>query len=203
MRVRGEGPTPCDICVVGEGPGYFEDRLGKPFVGDTGEELERQLEANGLPVRRDLFLTNIFREYQGKDYKWTTEDFDRDWPELVAELQRIRPRLLVTLGRYATRAFLGDVDMDGTTGIAWFYPTGLHLELDSFLHDDLVVFPIIHPAAGMHNPEMSPYVNDGFHQLSKYLDGKIQAMMLYDDPIKDPEYRLLVGDEVWDILKEL
>jgi len=189
MRVKGTGPVPCDIAFIGEGPGWEEDRDGTPFVGKTGDELDRHLEINQLPRVRayQAFASNIYREYGGKDYKWTAADFERDWPELVRELRRVHPRLIVTLGRHATRCFLGDVDMDGTQGLPWVYPR-LHPDLDAALPSDVVIFPIVHPAAGMHNPEMSPYVVHGFQQLARYFAGKLAAKVLYDDPIKETHY---------------
>src|ERR1700687_2689447 len=117
MHVKGVGPVPCEFMVVGEGPGYNEDKCGRPFVGKTGDEIDRLLEANDLPSRAEIFLTNIFREYRGKDYIWTEEDLKADEPELIAELVKVQPRVLITLGRHATRYFLGDVDMDRTPGI--------------------------------------------------------------------------------------
>ncbi len=177
-RVAGIGPAPCEWMFVGEGPGFHEDRAGKPFVGKTGEELDRYLNGVDLPVRGDVFLTNIFREYGGKDYVYTTADLARDEPDLLAELQRVQPKIVVSLGRYATRYFLGDVDMDAVESIPFYSPT----------MEGVVVFPIIHPAAGMHNPEMSPYVVKGFKQLAAYVDGLLDARQLFDDPIPNPHY---------------
>ena len=107
MRVPGKGPTPCDLCFVGEGPGYREAQRGEPFVGKTGEEIDRHLAANGLPSRHDIFLTNLYREYKGKDYEYTAEDLARDEPELLYELGLVKPTCIVPLGRSAARWFLG------------------------------------------------------------------------------------------------
>lgn len=191
MRVDGVGPAPCDICVVGEGPGYAEDRTGKPFVGKTGDELDRFLDGQALPTRRQVFLTNIFREYHGKDYVWTKEDQTRDEPMLIRELQRVLPKTIVTLGRYATRYFLGEVDMDSTQSLPWYLPE----TCDAYPcpPEGVVIFPIVHPAAGMHNPEMSPYVVAGFAALAAYLDGRIAPRTLFDDPIKDPRYEEILS----------
>ena len=184
MRVHGVGPAPCDWMLVGEGPGYREHQCGRPFVGDTGEELDRLLAANRLPSRKHIFLTNIYREYQGRDYKYTAEDLARDEPHLQKELQRIQPSLIITLGRHATRYFLGDVDMEGCWGLPWLLPEMAPYPCPP---DGVVVFPVHHPAAGMHNPEMSPYVVAGFQALSSFTAGKLSARRLYDDPWKGKE----------------
>lgn len=186
MRVDGVGPIPCDIAIVGEGPGFYEGRCGRPFVGATGEELERYLDADDLPAKDDIFLTNIYRQYEGKDYTYTKEDLDRDEPMLLDELQRVLPRLIITLGRHATRYFLGDVDMDAVQGIPFYLPETCDKYPCS--PDGVVVFPIIHPAAGMHNSEMSPYVVSGFNELASYFRGDLLPRRLFDDPIKNPHY---------------
>lgn len=186
MHVRGKGPSHARIAFVGEGPGWQEDREGEPFVGKTGDEIDRLLEANQLPPRNKIWLDNIFREYRGKDYKWTSDDLATDEPELRRNLQRVKPEIIVTLGRWATRYFLGDVDMDGTQGIPWYLPDERAVELE--LPETTVIFPIIHPAAGMHNPEMSPYVVDGFLQFAEYLNGRVMARALFDDPYPEPHY---------------
>jgi uracil-DNA glycosylase family 4 len=190
MRVDGLGPVPCEFMFVGEGPGYWEDRRGEPFVGKTGEELDRYLDGSSLPSREDVFLTNIFRYYRGKDYVYTAEDVAADTPALMAELQRVVPKIIVTLGRYATRFFLGDVDMDAVWGIPWHLPTSDNWP---FLGNSVVV-PVHHPAAGMHNPEMSPYVVAGFKALAAYLDGDVEPRILFDDEYPEPHYEEITSE---------
>ena len=159
MRVNGVGPRPCEWMIVGEGPGWLEDKCGLPFVGPTGDELDRLLAANRLPSRTRLFLTNIYREYQGHDYTYTADDLARDEPALQKELQQVRPSTIITLGRHATRYFLGDVSMEGVWGLPWTLPAGA-----PYPHppDGVVILPVHHPAAGLHNSDMSPYVVAGF-----------------------------------------
>lgn len=199
MRVHGEGPSPSEILVCGEGPGYAEDRDGRPFRGPTGRELDTYLNGVDLPERGDIFLTNIYRQYGGKDYVWTAEDLARDEPELLAELRRVRPSLIITLGRHATRYFLGDVNMDETEAIAWTMPTQDKL---AFL-GDTVVFPVTHPAAGLWNSEMSPYVVRGFQALAQYLRGELAPRVLFDDPYETPAYSLLTGVDVCHVLSAI
>lgn len=119
MRVRGKGPTNPAICFIGEAPGWQEDRAGECFVGKTGQELDRLLDCYGLPSRTDCYLTNVYKEYRGADYVYNAADLAADEPELLAELQRTQPRLIVPLGRHATRWLLGDVDMDGVHSIPY------------------------------------------------------------------------------------
>lgn len=184
MHVRGIGKCPTDICIVGEGPGWQEDKAGKPFVGKTGDELDRYLDGVDLPTRNDVFLTNIFRDYKGKDYIWTQGDQQRDEPELLRELHRVRPKIIVALGRYATRYFLGDVDMDAVWGLPWYDPN----------ITTRVIFPIHHPAAGFHNPEISPYVVAGFKALSSFLAGKLSPRVLFDDPYLETHYEEIISE---------
>ena len=184
-RVHGSGPVPCEFAIVGEGPGWEEDRAGSPFVGKTGQELNRYLDGNSLPARSDVFTTNIYREYKGKDYVYTPEDLLRDEQDLLRELRQVRPRIIIPLGRHATRWFLGDVDMDSTQRIPWRLPPSAKLD---FLQDDTVVFPVVHPAAGFHNPEMSPHVVAGFQELARFLEGEVEPRGLFEDPYPDPVY---------------
>lgn len=200
MRVQGVGPQNASIMFIGEGPGYHEDRAGRPFVGRTGDELNRFLDGKNLPLRNRVFLSNLFREYKGKDYIWTAEDQQRDEPDLIVELEKVWPKTIVPLGRYATRWFLGDVDMDAVWGIPWQLPAGRPA---SFLNigQNTVVLPIHHPAAGMHNPEMSPYVVAGFGQLVQFLAGKLKSRILFDDSYPKPHYEeITTADQLATVL---
>lgn len=184
--IHGTGSRPCEFLFVGEAPGFEEQRQGMVFVGKTGQELNRFLDGNHLPAREDVFLTNIYRHYNGKDYIYTTEDLARDEQELIREIQQVAPRVIVPLGRHATRWFLGDVDMDAVWGIPWRLPeTCAKYPCPP---ENVVVCPVHHPASGFHNPEMSPYVVAGFGALADYLDGKAQPRTLFNDPYPEPQY---------------
>lgn len=206
MRVKGFGPKPCEIMFVGEGPGWQEDKAGKPFVGKTGDEIDRYCNGSDLPTREHIFLTNIYRDYMGKDYVYTSDDLARYEPELLREIAEVQPTLIVTLGRHATRYFLGDVDMDSTQGLPFYLPNpqrALFAAKGLMMDRGVVIFPLIHPAAGMHNPEMSPYVVSGFKALGAYLAGDVDARVLYDDPIKEPVYEEIISASHLDaVLKE-
>ena len=122
-HVPGVGPLPSEWVVVGEGPGRDEDRKQEPFVGMTGQEMRRFFDGESLPAFDEIFRTNIYRYFGGKDYEFTDEDFARDEPELLAELQACKPKVIVAVGRHATRYFLGDVSMDEVHGLPWFLPS--------------------------------------------------------------------------------
>lgn len=184
-RVHGVGDVPNEFFFCGEGPGWEEDKAGIPFVGKTGQEMERFLDGYHLPALDSVFRSNVYREFKGKDYVYTAEDLQRDEQDLLRELRQVKPRIIVPLGRHATRWFLGDVDMDSTQGIPWLIPPGPEKDKLSFLGDDVVIFPIVHPAAGFHNPEMSPYVVAGFSALEAFLEGNVEPRELFFDPFKD------------------
>lgn len=192
--IYGSGPTSAELMVVGSGPGYEEDRDGTPFVGKTGAELSRFLDGSTLPSRHDVFLTNLYRFYGGKDYVYTDEDLKLSEPYLLKELKRVKPAVVLTMGRDATRWFLGDVDMDDVQGIPWLMTDEARAKLP-FLDAGTVIFPIIHVAAGFHNPELSPYVVDGFSRLAEYFSGAVPARKLYDDPIPGPDYEEITSIE--------
>lgn len=193
MKVNGRGPRPAEFCLIGEGPGPHEDRTGRAFAGKSGEELERFLDGVDCPDVSDVFLTNLYRFYGGKDYRYTAADFERDEPDLIAELQEVKPRIVITMGRPATRWALGDVDLDSVEGLPFYLPTDSRAL--AALASDVIVFPLIHVAAGMHNPEMSPYVVRGFREFARFLEGEVEPRHLFADPIPHPVYEE-VTDEV-------
>ena len=119
-HVPGFGPTPSDWVVVGEGPGQDENRKGQPFVGKTGDEMRRFMDGEAMPAFDDIFRTNIYRYWGGKDYEYSDEDLARDEPELIAELEACQPKVIVAVGRHAARWFLGDgVTFDEVGGLPW------------------------------------------------------------------------------------
>jgi DNA polymerase len=113
QAVFGEGPPHARVMLVGEQPGNAEDLSGRPFVGPAGQVLDAALEAAGIE-RRTIYLTNAVKHFsfepRGKRRIHQTPRMSemracRPW--LEAELQRVRPSVLVLLGSTAARALLG------------------------------------------------------------------------------------------------
>lgn len=155
MRVRGEGPIPCDLMLVGEGPGFHESQYGKPFVehAPAGGELTRYCNGSILPFRYEIYITNLIKEWaSGQPTKGTTipdAEWQKDEWELQAEIAAVQPRLIVALGGVATRWFLGKpVDMEAVHGLLFKLP------YTDFPHH-CYLLPCYHPAAGLHQPEMA------------------------------------------------
>jgi uracil-DNA glycosylase len=113
QTVFGEGAAPAPVMLVGEQPGDQEDLQGRPFVGPAGRLLDEALEAAGIE-RDAAYVTNVV-----KHFKWTARGKRRihakpSWAEVAAcrpwldaELELVRPRVLVCLGATAAQALLG------------------------------------------------------------------------------------------------
>ena len=118
--VRGCGPSPSEICVIGERPGKQENNYGKPFVGDTGQELDSTyLPLAGLE-RRDLYVTNAVKCYSAGNTKPTEEQVKHcagAW--LPGELDRCSPELLILLGATAC-SLVPKIRLDHDHGIPVF-----------------------------------------------------------------------------------
>ncbi len=188
MRVRGEGSLPADLMWVGEAPGEHEDRSGRPFVGKAGIILDSLIEDHLEPLgirRRDLYLTNLVKERPPNNRDPLPEEIERDAPELAMELEACQPRLIVTLGRFATRRFLGEwADMETCHGMAWPAQVG---------EREVEVFPVYHPAAGLHNPDLYAYTAFDVENLARYLDGETQdrfggSLQAGVDVVELPDY---------------
>ena len=201
MRVQGEGHPNAEVCFVGEAPGIDEDRLGRPFVGKAGRELDRYLDGARLPIREHVFITNVVRERpttkSGANREPTQAEIDRDRPELELELQIVQPRTLVTLGRTASRAFLGDVDIETVHGLPHKIP---HPFIET-------VFPCYHPAAALHSPELQAFVQYDMARLALHLRGQLPPRVRdtkpgeYFDiitPMLEPDEPIAIDTEGWE-----
>jgi DNA polymerase len=113
QTVFGEGPARASFMLVGEQPGDREDLAGRPFVGPAGGLLDRALEEAGI-ARDDVYVTNAVKHFkfvvQGKKRlhqkpKAREVQACKGW--LAAELEAVRPRLVVCLGATAAQALLG------------------------------------------------------------------------------------------------
>jgi len=155
--VPGEGNPQADVMFIGEGPGFQEDRQGRPFVGPAGKLLDGLLASIGAN-REDVFIANMVKCRP-------PENRDPAPPELAActkyldrQIELVNPKLIVTLGRFAFgRYFPGE----GITKAR-----GRLREKDG-----RKIFPVLHPAAVLRRDELRPTMIEDFKAISEILKG--------------------------------
>jgi uracil-DNA glycosylase family protein len=113
QTVFGEGPQDATFVLVGEVPGDKEDRAGRPFVGPAGRELDKALEAAGID-RAETYVTNAVKHFRFEErgkrrihQKPDAKQIKACRPWLAAELDALRPEVLVLLGATAAKSLLG------------------------------------------------------------------------------------------------
>lgn len=172
QAVPGVGSAKAEVMFIGEGPGFKEDHTGEPFVGRSGQLLDKILEAIGLS-RRTVYIANIVKchpmknpadpESHGNDRPPTQEEMDacRGW--LEAQIRAIKPKVIVTLGAVPAKALLGDLTPITKIRGQWrTYDPGGGLP-------PIKLLPTFHPAALLRNPDLKRDVWDDMKNLKKEL----------------------------------
>jgi len=135
--VFGVGNPEADVMFVGEGPGYYEDKQGEPFVGAAGQLLTKLLGEIGLR-REDVYITNVVRCRPPGNRDPSPDEIEACKPYLTGTLNLVAPRVVVTLGNFATRVILDrQVSISRVRG-------------QRFDVDGRTVLPTYHPAAVLH-----------------------------------------------------
>jgi len=148
QTVFGEGAGRASIILVGEQPGDQEDLVGRPFVGPAGKILDKALAEAGI-VRRDLYVTNAVKHFkwepQGKRRKHkkpTATEIAACRPWLEAEIEVVKPRVIVCLGVTAAQAVFGKaVRLNEMRGRPWSTSIAP------------IVFVTVHPSAVLRHPD--------------------------------------------------
>src|SRR5918992_3258486 len=104
--VWADGNLDADLLFIGEAPGYHEDQQGKPFVGAAGQLLDRLLAEIGLD-RTQAAIVNVLKCRPPNNRDPLPEEIEACKPFLVAQINYMRPKVIVTLGNFATRFKLG------------------------------------------------------------------------------------------------
>jgi uracil-DNA glycosylase len=95
--VPGEGPLDAKVMFVGQNPGADEDELGRPFVGRSGKYLTKTLAEYGIK-REDVFITNIVKHVSPENRKPFDDEIRACLPYLIAQINFIKPKIIVLLG---------------------------------------------------------------------------------------------------------
>ena len=155
--VFGTGNPQADIMFVGEAPGFYEDRQGEPFVGAAGKLLTELLQSVGLS-RTDIFIANVIKCRPPNNRDPLPDEIDTCKPFLLQQIALIRPKLVCTLGNFATQTLL-----EKKVGITKV--RGQAIPLANF-----VVFPLLHPAAALHQGNLRVPLKEDFQKLKAVLE---------------------------------
>lgn len=148
--VVGKGNLNSDILFVGEAPGRNEDEQGEPFVGAAGKNLDKLLAVVGLSLE-DIYVANILKCRPPENRDPLPEEIRAHTPWLLKQIKDVSPKIVCSLGNYATKFFmaLGDVDkMKNQPGITSVHGKVQIIEIDGL---KFKLIPLFHPAAIIYN----------------------------------------------------
>lgn len=139
--VFGVGPDTADLMFVGEGPGYHEDRLGEPFVGDAGQLLDQIVERVLRLSRPEVYIANVVKCRPPNNRNPEPLEIAACSPFLLRQIELVRPKVIVALGKFAAQVLL-----DSRAPIS-----SLRGSVHSF--GDAALIPTFHPAYLLRNPQ--------------------------------------------------
>jgi len=158
--VFGSGNPKAKIVFIGEAPGKDEDFQGKPFIGRSGKFLDEMLESVKLK-RENVYITNVvkYRPPNNRDPK--PEEIKECLPWLIEELNFIKPKVIVTLGRHAMNIFFPKAKISEVHGKV-LENKNQEIKCNKFL-------ALYHPAAALYNGSMKKTLEKDFKKLKKFL----------------------------------
>lgn len=149
--VPGEGPDQAEMMLIGEGPGFYENEQGRPFVGQAGSFLDELLARAGL-TRDKVFITNVVKCRPPGNRDPLPDELAACRGYLERQIEALNPRVIVTLGRYSMAHFLPNARISSVHGKA------------AWVNGRLVV-AMYHPAAALHQPSLKETVLEDFSRL--------------------------------------
>ena len=155
--VFGVGNPHASIMFVGEAPGSNEDLKGEPFVGAAGKLLNDLLASAGLS-RDQIYIANVIKCRPPNNRDPEQDEVETCKPFLMQQIQLIKPKLVCTLGNWATQTLL-----ERKVGIT-------KVKAQAFYMKDFVLFPLLHPAAALHQGNLLPTLKEDFKKLKEFLD---------------------------------
>ena len=158
--VFGDGSAAAKVVFIGEAPGKTEDEQGKPFVGASGKFLSEMLSSIGLK-REDVYITNIVKYRPPNNRDPEPEEKAACAPWLYEELNLIKPKLIVFLGRHSMNNFFPDLQISEAHG-QLIQKKFKQIETNYFL-------PLYHPASALYNRALRATLLEDFARIPKML----------------------------------
>lgn len=146
QAVFGTGNPYAELMVIGEGPGEEEDKQGLPFVGKSGQLLDKILEAAGFSRQENVFIANIVKCRPPANREPTPEERATCLPFLLLQIEFIQPSIIILLGSTALKGLIDPEGKITQVRGKWVEWNNMH------------VMPTFHPSALLRNPELKKEV---------------------------------------------
>jgi len=174
--VPGEGAENAEIVFIGEAPGWHEDQQGRPFVGPAGQFLTQLLTSISLS-RQQVYITNVIkcRPPGNRDPLPVETQTCRQW--LDKQIEVIRPKMVVTLGRYSMALFFPDKSISKIHGTAQ-------------KRDSIIYYAMYHPAAALHQQSLRQAIQEDMLKIPSIL-AEVESVKEEEPP---PQQLSMFGD---------
>ena len=154
--VPGEGPANAEIMFIGEGPGFYENEQGRPFVGAAGQFLDELLAKAGLK-RSDVWIGNVVKCRPPGNRDPLPEELSACNAYLERQIAAINPKIIITLGRYSMAKYMPGAKI-----------STVHGQMRRI--GERFVIAMFHPAAALHQASLRPSIEQDFAQLPRLLE---------------------------------
>jgi len=153
--VPGEGNADAEIMFIGEGPGFYEDQQGRPFVGASGKFLDDLVGSIGYD-RRKVFIANVVKCRPPQNRDPQPDEIEACGKYLQEQIEIIDPKVIVTLGRHSMQRYFPGEAISRVHG-------------QPRRKDDRIVVPMYHPAAALHQGSLRKVIEADFAKLPDFL----------------------------------
>ncbi len=175
--VPGEGSSSAEIMFVGQCPGFHEDQQGRPFVGRAGQLLDELLTSIDLK-REKVFITNIVKDRPPENRDPMVDEVRACSPYLERQIKIINPKLIITLGRFASEFFI---------------PNGKISQIHGVPHRvrGLLILPLYHPAAALRSGGVADELRRDFKKIPKVLAGELEVKEIVNNHVPENQIPLI------------
>src|ERR687884_756586 len=156
------GNADAEVMFVGEAPGAEEDRQGRPFVGRAGKLLDELLAEIGMDRMSDAFICNVLKSRPPGNRDPQPDEIEACRPYLETQIQLIQPRVICTLGNFATKLLSGS-----PTGITRCCRRPQEREVAGLA---VTLYPLFHPAAALRTPAVLERLREDFSRIPGLLE---------------------------------
>jgi len=160
--VPGEGSEGAAVMFIGEGPGFHEDKQGRPFVGAAGQFLNELLESIDLQ-RADVYITNVVKCRPPANRDPLPEEIEACRGYLDRQIESIQPKMVVTLGRFSMARYFPNAKISVIHGRA--------KKMGGVLY-----YPMYHPAAALHQPSLRRTVEEDMLRIPELIEQAAQMV---------------------------